>query len=139
MRTHKVPAPTGTLTQASHYALGKPGNSRPGCRWKTRRKTDEKQKKPFQLRSLALCDITGQVMKDSKTPSTRGLPGSKPGGLSADIQSRIGHQLRAIYDEVVRQGVPPRFAELLEQLGNVESQSATVAADDHAAKDNGRV
>jgi hypothetical protein len=78
-------------------------------------------------------------MKDSKTPSTKGLPGSKPSGLSSDIQSRIGHQLRAIYDEVVRQGVPPRFAELIEQLGNVEAQPATVATDDHAAKDNGRI
>jgi hypothetical protein len=78
-------------------------------------------------------------MKDSKTPSTKGLTGSKPGGLSADIQSRIGHQLRAIYDEVVRQGVPPRFAELIEQLGNAEAQPAAVATDDLASKDNGRI
>ncbi|MDR3464950.1 MAG: NepR family anti-sigma factor [Xanthobacteraceae bacterium] len=71
-------------------------------------------------------------MKDSKTPS-------KQGGLSADIQARIGHQLRAIYDEVVRQGVPPRFAELIEQLGSVEAQTATATADEIAAKDSGRV
>ena len=47
-----------------------------------------------------------QVMKDSK----------KPGGLNAEIQSRIGHQLRAMYDDVVRQGVPDRFVELIRKL-----------------------
>jgi len=52
-------------------------------------------------------------MKDLKSPS--GKPG-KPGGLNAEIQSRIGHQLRAMYDDVVRQGVPDRFAELIRKL-----------------------
>ena len=41
---------------------------------------------------------------------------SKQGGLNAEIQSRIGHQLRAMYDDVVRQGVPDRFAELIRKL-----------------------
>jgi len=40
----------------------------------------------------------------------------KVGGLNAEIQSRIGHQLRAMYDDVVRQGVPDRFAELIRKL-----------------------
>ena len=40
----------------------------------------------------------------------------KAGGLNAEIQSRIGHQLRAMYDDVVRQGVPDRFAELIRKL-----------------------
>ena len=79
-------------------------------------------------------------MKDPKTSTTKGLAGARPGGLSADIQARIGHQLRAIYDEVVRQGVPPRFADMIEQLGGAEAQpAAAIAADDLAAKDNGRV
>jgi hypothetical protein len=47
-----------------------------------------------------------QVMKDGK----------KQGGLNAEIQSRIGHQLRAMYDDVVRQGVPDRFVELIRKL-----------------------
>ena len=50
------------------------------------------------------------VMKDPKS-----RPG-KPGGLNPEIQSRIGHQLRAMYDDVVRQGVPDRFAELIRKL-----------------------
>jgi hypothetical protein len=51
----------------------------------------------------------GTVMKDVKSQG-------KPGGLNAEIQSRIGHQLRAMYDDVVRQGVPDRFAELIRKL-----------------------
>jgi hypothetical protein len=37
-------------------------------------------------------------------------------GLNREIQSKIGQQLRAIYDDVVQEGVPDRFAELLKQL-----------------------
>ncbi len=48
-------------------------------------------------------------MTDVKKPG-------KQGGLNAEIQSRIGHQLRAMYDEVVRQGVPDRFADLIRKL-----------------------
>jgi uncharacterized protein (DUF2384 family) len=40
----------------------------------------------------------------------------RQGGLNSEIQSRIGHQLRAIYDEVVRSGVPDRFVEVSRRL-----------------------
>jgi hypothetical protein len=36
--------------------------------------------------------------------------------LDKETQTKIGQQLRAMYDEVVRQGVPDRFTELLKQL-----------------------
>lgn len=36
--------------------------------------------------------------------------------LGHDIQAKIGRQLRAIYDDVVNQGIPDRFAELLNRL-----------------------
>ncbi len=52
-------------------------------------------------------------MKDVKS---KGAAPGKQGGLNAEIQSRIGHQLRAMYDDVVRQGVPDRFAELIRKL-----------------------
>ena len=46
-----------------------------------------------------------------------GAPQHKQGAqLTREIQARIGHQLRAIYDDVVRQGVPDRFAELLKKI-----------------------
>ena len=54
-------------------------------------------------------------MKDVKSQARNAAPG-KPGGLNAEIQSRIGHQLRAMYDDVVRQGVPERFADLIRKL-----------------------
>jgi hypothetical protein len=36
--------------------------------------------------------------------------------LGRDIQSKIGEQLRALYDDVLDQGVPDRFVDLLRQL-----------------------
>ena len=54
-------------------------------------------------------------MKDVKSQAKNPASGAK-GGLNAEIQSRIGHQLRAMYDDVVRQGVPDRFAELIRKL-----------------------
>jgi anti-sigma factor NepR-like protein len=36
--------------------------------------------------------------------------------LGRDIQAKIGQQLRAIYDDVLNQGVPDRFSELLNRL-----------------------
>lgn len=36
--------------------------------------------------------------------------------LNRDIQTKIGQQLRAVYDDIVDQGVPDRFIELLRDL-----------------------
>jgi hypothetical protein len=36
--------------------------------------------------------------------------------LGREIQTKIGEQLRAMYDDVVGQGVPDRFVELLQRL-----------------------
>ena len=55
-------------------------------------------------------------MKDLKSQANRTAAPGKQGGLNAEIQSRIGHQLRAMYDDVVRQGVPDRFADLIRKL-----------------------
>ena len=57
-----------------------------------------------------------QVMKDVKSQASKNTASGKQGGLNAEIQSRIGHQLRAMYDDIVRQGVPDRFAELVRKL-----------------------
>jgi hypothetical protein len=55
------------------------------------------------------------------------------GGLNAEIQSRIGHQLRAMYDDVVRQGVPDRFAELIRKMDTPEPQAQAGSADGSTA------
>jgi len=41
---------------------------------------------------------------------------AKPAKLGRDVQSRLGQQLRAMYDDVVNQGVPERFNELISRL-----------------------
>jgi len=61
-------------------------------------------------------------MNDLKSQASRTAVPGKPGGLNAEIQSRIGHQLRAMYDDVVRQGVPDRFVDLIRKL---DGQAAT--------------
>lgn len=40
----------------------------------------------------------------------------KPAKLGRDVQARLGQQLRAMYDEVVNQGVPDRFNDLIDRL-----------------------
>ena len=46
-------------------------------------------------------------------------------GLNREIQSKIGQQLRAIYDDVVQEGVPDRFADLLKQLDKTPTEGKT--------------
>ena len=48
-------------------------------------------------------------------PQTERLEES-PKRLSRDIQRKIGQQLRAMYTDVVNEGVPDRFADLLRRL-----------------------
>jgi hypothetical protein len=44
-------------------------------------------------------------------------------GLNREIQHKIGQQLRAIYDDVVQEGVPDRFADLLKRLDKPDEGS----------------
>jgi Anti-sigma factor NepR len=41
---------------------------------------------------------------------------AKPAKLSREVQARLGQQLRALYDDVVNQGVPDKFTELIDRL-----------------------
>jgi len=79
-----------------------------------------------------------QVMKDVKSQATKSAATGKQGGLNAEIQSRIGHQLRAMYDDVVRQGVPDRFAELIRKLDVPQGTPQVGEAGDQAIKNDGR-
>ena len=74
-------------------------------------------------------------MKEVKSQATKSTGPGKQGGLNAEIQSRIGHQLRAMYDDVVRQGVPDRFAELIRKLDTPEGGGT---GGDPTAKPDGR-
>lgn len=51
--------------------------------------------------------------------------------LGREIQAKIGQQLRAMYDDVVNQGVPDRFVELLHRLDQSdEDKSSSDKPDD---------
>ena len=63
-------------------------------------------------------------MKEVKSQASQPGAPRKQGGLNAEIQARIGHQLRAMYDEVIRQGVPDRFASLIRKLDDPEAPKA---------------
>jgi hypothetical protein len=40
--------------------------------------------------------------------------------LGREVQAKIGQQLRAMYDDVVNQGVPPHIADLVRRLSEQE-------------------
>lgn len=54
--------------------------------------------------------------------SKKGTP--KPAKLSREVQARLGQQLRAMYDEVLSEGVPDRFNDLVNRIngGNKDRQ-----------------
>ena len=53
----------------------------------------------------------------SRSPDTSPEPAGKADPtLGGEIRGKIGRQLREMYDDVVSQGVPDRFVELLNRL-----------------------
>jgi len=53
----------------------------------------------------------------SRSPDTSPEPdGNTEPTLGGEIRGKIGRQLREMYDDVVAQGVPDRFVELLNRL-----------------------
>ena len=63
--------------------------------------------------------------RESKRPpdrSRRARP-KKP-GLAPDVQKQIGMQLRTLYTDVLQEGVPDRFTELLRRLDEKDSKEA---------------
>lgn len=59
-----------------------------------------------------------------------------PKKLGSEIKAKIGQQLRAMYADVINQGVPERFAEILRKLDE-KSSVETVTADEGAAAPEG--
>ena len=62
-------------------------------------------------------------MESAETRSRK--TSTKPAKLSREVQARLGQQLRSMYDDVVNQGVPDRFTDLLNRIngdGNKDGQ-----------------
>lgn len=66
----------------------------------------------------------GQQTVMEPTATRQNKNGSKPARLTRDVQARLGQQLRAMYDDVVSQGVPDRFVDLLNQLEGATSKES---------------
>lgn len=56
-------------------------------------------------------------------------------GLNREIQVKIGQQLRAMYDGIVQEGVPDRFADLLSKL---DKPSEDEPSEDESSEDEGK-
>ncbi len=59
---------------------------------------------------------------DTVNPQPDAMQQKNASGLNREIQNKIGQQLRAIYDDVVQEGVPERFADLLKQLDKAPAE-----------------
>ncbi len=66
---------------------------------------------------MAHDDVTRSLKMLRATPSQRswGTPNPEP-NLDRFVQYHIGRQLRSLYDGLVDQPVPDRFAELIDRL-----------------------
>jgi hypothetical protein len=60
-------------------------------------------------------------MMDTATSRNK-RPSARSAKLPRNVQARLGQQLRAMYDDVVSQGVPDRFTELLNRLNTNDSK-----------------
>jgi Anti-sigma factor NepR len=49
------------------------------------------------------------------------------GKRGRDVMAAVGKQLRATYDEIIAEGVPERFAEILRKLDDPNAEGAPPA------------
>jgi hypothetical protein len=66
---------------------------------------------------------------NKRKPSRQGLDVQNPrpmpvAKLGPDIKSKIGQQLRVMYGEIVNQGVPDRFVEILRGLDGPDDEGS---------------
>jgi hypothetical protein len=65
------------------------------------------------------------MKKDVRTDRTRNNKGRKreaTAGVDRELQAKIGAQLRAMHDDIIQEGVPERFRELLARLDGTKSK-----------------
>ena len=60
---------------------------------------------------------------ERQNPMDRTTAPQKPEArLGREVQARIGQQLRAMYNDVVSQGVPDHLADLVRRLGDQDTE-----------------
>lgn len=63
------------------------------------------------------------MKKDVRTDKTRKVRKREAAaGVDRELQARIGAQLRAMHDDIIQEGVPDRFRELLARLDGTRSK-----------------
>lgn len=70
-------------------------------------------------------DKPGQIKPMDSAATHNKKTDAKPAKLGREVQARLGQQLRAMYDDVVNQGVPDRFSDLINRIdgnGNKDRQ-----------------
>lgn len=65
-----------------------------------------------------------QPEKTADKAESRMKSSSGSARLGREIQGKIGQQLRAMYDDVVKEGVPDRFRDMLRQLDSSDDGSS---------------
>jgi hypothetical protein len=66
-------------------------------------------------------DNNSRVLTPGKKEPRQRAGRTSSGRLEPDVQKRIGAQLRAMYTDVVNEGVPDRFMELIQKLDKPEN------------------
>ena len=77
--------------------------------------------KTVNLQPPAPSEDKAEVRNDMGRPAT---PRKSEVRLGREVQARIGQQLRAMYDDVVSQGVPPHIADLVRRLSDQDDGAA---------------
>jgi hypothetical protein len=73
--------------------------------------------------------------KAGKNELRTDMEGQSPAKLSRDIQAKLGDQLRQMYNDVISQGVPDRFADLLAKIDqSPQSGGEKADGDDKGSK-----
>lgn len=57
-----------------------------------------------------------KLPRQNQTTKLQGSDMKPVAKLGNDVKAKIGQQLRLMYDEIVEQGVPERFADILRDL-----------------------
>ena len=76
--------------------------------------------KPVNVELSAPDAETPQVWDNMGRPTQR----KSEVRLGREVQARIGQQLRALYDDVVKEGVPQNIADLVRRLSEQEDPAA---------------
>jgi hypothetical protein len=77
--------------------------------------------KPVNLQPPAPSEDKPEARDDMGRPATHRKSEVR---LGREVQARIGQQLRAMYDDVVSQGVPQHIADLVRRLSDQDEGGA---------------